>query len=601
MSGASRRAKALVVGLALTVVSLAGCGASAVTVNKSTATFAEQPGAAPNYIFPLASLKYFSVANLTQFQFLMYRPLYWFGENGQVKLNPQLSIANPPTFSSDGKAVTVTLKQWVWSDGQPITSRDVEFWQNLVTANKLNWAAYSPGEYPDNVISTTINSPTSITFNLSRAYGTYFFTYNELSQITPLPQHLWDKESVNGSVGDFDKTPAGAVAVFKFLDQQSGMISTYDTNPLWRVVSGPWKLKHMDTSGNVKMVPNNAYSGPVKPKLTEFDEIPFAKDTSEYNQLKASTSVASTAVDYGYLPFQDVPQKNALSSIYTFVPWSGWLITYFPENFTNPRSGPIFKQLYFRQAMQDLVDQTTFIKRAYFGFAYPTHGPVPLKPATNFADQVEQANPYPYSPKAAVSLLQQNGWTVNPNGISTCASPGTGAGQCGAGVGAGAQASFKLEYASGLPALDAEMAQLKSDFALAGIELNLSTAPFNTVVGNSVPCVAGQACTWDMECWGGGWIYSPDYYPTGDEIFSTGAGSNSGGFSDPMNDQLTLASEVSNDVSALHAYEDYLATALPVVWLPTIYSQLSEVNTHLQGTQPQDPLLQIYPENWSWS
>ena len=104
-----------------------------------------------------------------------------------------------------------------------------------------------------------------------------------------------------------------------------------------------------------------------------------------------------------------------------------------------------------------------------------------------------------------------------------------------------------------------------------------------------------------MECWGGGWIYSPDYYPTGDEIFSTGAGSNSGGFSDPMNDQLTLASEVSNDVSALHAYEDYLAKALPVVWLPSIYAQLSEINTHLQGALPQDPLEQIYPENWSWS
>jgi peptide/nickel transport system substrate-binding protein len=104
-----------------------------------------------------------------------------------------------------------------------------------------------------------------------------------------------------------------------------------------------------------------------------------------------------------------------------------------------------------------------------------------------------------------------------------------------------------------------------------------------------------------MENWGGGWIFAPDYYPTGDEIFSTGAGSNSGGYSDPQNDQLTLASEKSNSISALNAYEDYLARQLPVVWLPVQDAQLSAINSHLKGTMPQDALLQIYPENWSWS
>ena len=123
-------------------------------------------------------------------------------------------------YSADGKSVTITLKGWKWSDGTQITARDIQFWQNLVTANKDNWAGYSPGEYPDNVLSTTINptNPLQITFNLSQAYGSYFFTYNELSQITPLPQHVWDKESATGAVGDYDETPAGAQAVYKFLD-----------------------------------------------------------------------------------------------------------------------------------------------------------------------------------------------------------------------------------------------------------------------------------------------------------------------------------------------------------------------------------------------
>jgi peptide/nickel transport system substrate-binding protein len=104
-----------------------------------------------------------------------------------------------------------------------------------------------------------------------------------------------------------------------------------------------------------------------------------------------------------------------------------------------------------------------------------------------------------------------------------------------------------------------------------------------------------------MEYWGGGWVYSPDYYPTGDELWSTGAGSNSGGYTDPVTDQLIMATESSNDVHAMYTYEDYVAKQLPVVWMPVAYVQLSEINTHLQGTQPQDTLQQIYPENWSWS
>ena len=50
--------------------------------------------------------------------------------------------------------------------------------------------------------------------------------------------------------------------------------------------------------------------------------------------------------------------------------------------------------------------------------------------------------------------------------------------------------------------------------------------------------VLGASCTWEIENWGGGWIYSPDYYPSGEVLFQTGAGSNSGSYSDPTDDKL---------------------------------------------------------------
>lgn len=576
----------------------ASCGNS--TPSKTTATFAEEPGLPPNYILPLADAANFTAPNVSQFQPLLYRPLYWYGSNGKVAPDDALSVANAPQYAADGKSVTITLKKYSWSDGTPVTTRDVEFWQNLVTANKLRWGAYSQGEYPDNVVGTTVNSPTSITFHLSQAYGQYFFTYNELSQITPLPQHVWDKESVTGAVADYDRTGAGAVAVYNFLNAQATDVSTYNTNPLWQVVDGPWKLKSLDKTGLLKLVPNTRYSGPVKAKLSEFDEIPFSNEAAEFNALKQGTG-GKNAIDYGYLPYADVSQKNTITGLgYQLQPWTGWQINYIQLNFTNPSSGPLLTQLYFRQVMQRLIDQSTYINAAMAGYGYPTYGPVPLKPSNDFIDASQQQNPYPFDASAALALLKANGWTVAVGGTSVCSNPGTGAGQCGAGIPGGAKAELKLEYSSGETSLDREMQALKRDFARVGIQVSLTTAPFNSVLQNATPCT-GQPCTWDMQFWGGGWIYAPDYYPSGDEIFSTGASANYGGYSDNMMDTLITNTLTSPSQSSLAPYQDYAAKQLPVLWMPTAYPQLSIINTKLNGTQPQNPLLSLSPENWSWS
>jgi len=574
----------------LVALALTACGNNPTTQQKlsgGTATFAEAPNAKPNYIFPLASGGFFSVANLSQFQFLMYRPLYWFGENGTVKLNSSLSLASEPVYSDGGKTVTMKLKGWKWSDGQPVTSRDVEFWMNLLKANVGHWAAYVPKEFPDNVVSMSFPDSMTSVFTLDKAYGSLFFTYNELSQISPLPQHVWDKTSASGSVGDFDRDPTQAAAVYKYLDGESKSVGTYDSNPLWQIADGPWKLKSMTTDGHVAMVPNTGYSGPVKPTIAEFDEQPYTTDTAEFNVIHTA------GIDYGYIPTQDLDQRSSLTK-YTFAPWIGWQITYMQINFGNAVNGSLYKQLYMRQAMQHLVDQDSYIKNIFKGFAYPDYGPVPIKPASNFASSFEQKNPYPFDVSAAIKLLKDNGWTVNAGGVSTCSNPGSGAGQCGDGVNSGAKASFKLEYASGPLAVKQEMEALKSDFSKAGLEVNLTEAPFDTVITDAF----GGSNVADMDNWGGGWIFAPDYYPTGDEIFSTGAGSNGGGYTNATNDSNTDATTTSNDVKALYAYQDFLAKDLPVIWIPVADAVLALAKKTLHGWDPQDPILQLYPENW---
>src|ERR1700683_2667379 len=131
-----------------------------------------------------------------------------------------------------------------------------------------------------------------------------WFTYDQLSQITPLPAQTMDKTSASGKVGSNDMTTAGAKAVFAFLTAQSKDVDSYGSNPLWQVVDGPWKLVSYQTDGYAKFAANRAYAGPSKPKLSYFVELPFTSDTSELNVLRSGTTL-----DYGSLPTEDASQS----------------------------------------------------------------------------------------------------------------------------------------------------------------------------------------------------------------------------------------------------------------------------------------------------
>ena len=622
------RAAALIIVLATGVIA-AGCssgssGTAATTSGQTVATWAELSGSQPNYIFPFMGFNFFSVYNTEQFQFLMYRPLLWFGQGTTPDLNPSLSIAQTPTYSANGQTVTLNLKNYKWSDGQPVTTQNVMFWMNMLHAQKSNWAGYSPGAMPDDIQSITVNSPTQMTMTLTGSVNSYWFTYNELSQITPMP-NAWDITASGGAANSggcaaapYGSADAACTAVYTFLSKQAGYdpanpkaannsLSTYASNPLWQVVDGPFHLTKFDASGNVTMEPNPSYSGPTKPTIKQFQEVPFTAESAEFN------SLVNGKVDVGYLPLSDVtePTKNPLKAgpnnprlagNYTMDPLYSWAINYFPENFNSTgdggAAGSIFKQLYFRQALQLLVDQPLYNQKINKGYGVGTYGPVPTTPANSFVSAEVTNNPYPYNPAKAISLLKDHGWKVVASGTSTCETPGTAANECGTGVPAGAKLDFDLPYASGNDSFTQLMNAEKSSWASAGITVNLQQQSFNTIIGNAVPC-SGSGCTWEMGNWGAGWIFAPDFYPTGESIFQTGANSNAGSYSDTVNDSNIQATTATQ--TPLTQYENYLAEQLPVIYQPNAVTQLTEVAKGLTGVLPQSPLQNIYPENWRFS
>ncbi|HVA21582.1 MAG TPA: ABC transporter substrate-binding protein [Candidatus Micrarchaeia archaeon] len=596
-----------VLGGLLAAMGLTGLSGAAAASNSSsaggTATFAQQVGAPPTYIFPLLAGSDSGNNNLTYLVPLMWRPLYWFGHrrSDQPTINYALSLGEPPTFSNAGRTVTITLRHFTWSTGAPVTSRDVAFWINLLRANRSDWCCYSPGDWIDHLVAMRTVSPSRFSLTFDAAYNRNWLVGNGLSQITPLPQAAWDKTSPTGAIGNRDRTTAGAQAVFHFLDGQSKDLATWDTNRLWQVVDGPWRLEpnrgFQPATGLTVLVPNTHYAGPDRARLAKLEEVPFTNATAELNALLAGQ------VDYGYLPFTDVAlAKSLIRRGFQVKPWLYWGFSDIQLNFANPKAGPIFDQLAVRQALQRLIDEPSYIKTIFKGYGWPTYGPVPVVPANPYASGFEKKNPYPYSIAAAGHLLGQHGWRVRAGGTTTCAAPGTGSHQCGAGIASGAKLAFTLVYSSGTPAYAQEMQAFKSAASRVGIQIALSQAPYNEVLTSTAACnpKSGSGCSWQLFYLGAPSItYVPVYYPTGGTIFGTGAPINVGHYSNRTNDANIRRSHLEPGLGALVTYQNFVAAQLPELWMPNSDYQISVISDRLHGITAQDPTGHLYPEGWT--
>jgi peptide/nickel transport system substrate-binding protein len=599
----------LAAGAVVLALVAAGCSSSGSSNSSSanapvkggTAVWAEPPASVPSYIFPYVDSANISNLNLFDLQYLMYRPLYWFGQNGQPEPNSSLSLANPPTVS--GKTLTITLKHYMWSNGTPVTAQDVMLWLNMELAEPADYGAYTG--FPANMSNIHVVSPTEIQMTMSQAYSPTWVLYNDLSQVVPMPA-AWDRTASGPS--NCATTVSDCAAVYSYLNKQAEDVTGYATSPIWGIVDGPWRLSAFNADGHITFVPNKSYSGPVKPKLTAFEEVPFTTDASEYDVLRAPSS--STKIDIGYLPDQDAPAKPANAAVgsnplsgYTLDPLYPWGIDYYVLNYQSSNSdhGAVFKQLYFRQALQYEMNQAALISGPLRGYGAVTVGPVAATPTTKWLSAKGRAgDPYPYNPTKAKDLLTSHGWNVVPSGTSTCAKPGTAADECGAGITAGTALSFNFLYLTGTAWVQQEMTQLQSNASTLGIKLNLEPKTLGDVLsvagGNCV--VVKAPCDWDMANWGFGWSFSPDYLPSGDQLFECGAVANSGGYCDKTNDALIKQTLTDDSLQLFYNWQDYLAPQLPVMYQPNAAYTLTEVANNLKGYFPQSPTLSITPEDW---
>ncbi|MEA2664087.1 MAG: peptide/nickel transport system substrate-binding protein [Candidatus Eremiobacteraeota bacterium] len=565
-----------------------------------SATFAEAPGFPPVVIFPFSPGRLFGLRNVTEFQPLMFRPLYFFGGRGKPEVDYDLSIGKPPEWSADGRTVTVTVKPWAWSNGERVDADGVMLWMHVFEANKGEHGAYVPGYFPDNLSSYRKVAPDKVSFTFDKVYSHAWVLASQLSMIVPFP-HAWDRTAAGPA--DATHGTADAKAVYAYLWSRNDDRASWDTSPLWSVVDGPWRLTHYTVDGHATFVPNSAYSGPNKPYLAEFKLRPSLSDDEEFATLQAGPA-ARDGIQVGYLPFNHVIEPTSgplvggptpLQGRYDVAPQIVYGIHYFPINFNNPTVGPLFRQLYFRQAFQSVVDQDSAIRDVYKGYGYRADGPVPALPASDAISPRVRRPLYPFDVAKAKRLLSEHGWDTSTT-PATCTTPA----KCGAGIPQGMKLTVALDYAEGRPTLTQVMTKLKADAARAGIEVVLKARVGSAIVADAVPCtpsVPKPPCDWQMASWNGGWVYGPSYSPTGEAQYGSGAGVNFGSYSDPVADALIDKTVHGDDLRDFYAYQDYIAEQLPFVFMPNFPPRLLAVAKNLR-VGPLNPYAILMPENW---
>lgn len=623
---APRRRRVVLAAIAATIVvmlTLAGCGGSGVTANAPTSsglygslprdgtpihggtiTFAQLAGDTPTYILPVVPASQATTTNLYQFINNMFLPLYAAPVGARPEVNQQLSVGKPPVYSNHDRTVTVQLKRgFKWADGAPVDADDVVFDIDLTKAavkeSPANLRRYTPGLYPDNVKRATAVGRYTVVLQLTRSFNPAFFTNDELGigDVAPLPSTAWNIASAGGPHLDY-ANPANAKRIYDYLSAQGAKVSTFSSNPLWKDVDGPFKLTSFTpVTGSYTMAPNPSYGGSPKPRFDRLQVDTYTAVTPIANALKTGT------LDIGPI---DMTQLGMIPGLkqqgYRVFGLPAFGFTDGVLNFKDKTNDfdRVIAQRYVRQALASLIDQPAMIKGILKSAGAPGYGPIPPVPSSVYTN-ADVANPaYPYDPATARKLLSSHGWKVVSNGTTTCVKPGTGSGECGAGIPAGTPISFTWVWANLSPTVGLEAEAFAAAAAKVGIKVAVVEKSFNYVISNyddASPAAAGNADRWGVIDFTG---LTDPAYPTTNSVFNRGGSFNFGAYHSAKADRLIDASIHGNGVADVQREAAFLAKDVPALFLPNA-DNLYAVKGDIGG--PPDSFASItqyfvWPQYW---
>ncbi|HUH98079.1 MAG TPA: peptide ABC transporter substrate-binding protein [Anaerolineales bacterium] len=470
----NRKLYILLAVLVLASMVLSACGGAGGTaaVKKVTVSYSQEPDN--------VRLEYSNMTYAAWLDQIVDASLLTWDENDQLvaELAADVPSAANGGVSADGLTITFHLKPGLkWSDGQPLTSKDVLFtWQSQedpknAPISRAGWDQISGIDTPDD---------TTAVVHFKQLYAPWYTLFAVGAQGASgglLPAHV-----LQGKTG---------------LEKDPEIHSP-------TVVAGPFMIKEWVAGDHMALVPNPDWSGS-KPKLGEVD-IKFVPDPET-----ALAALKTGDVDFNPdFTESDIPTIKALEpKVHVLVGQTpSFEHLFFNLGITNSTikdaSGNVignsdvagfcpFQDANVRKAFILATDRETIAKTLLYG---AVSVPASLWPNSPWYDT--KLTPYPYDPDQANQLLDAAGYAKGADGIR--------AGTCN---GQPVKFSIGVETTNKQVRIDT-MNALHDMYQKIGVELKPNPLPAGTFFGDYSSGADLMTGKFDMG------IYTTGFYPDPD-------------------------------------------------------------------------------------
>lgn len=383
-------------------------------------------------------------------------------------------------ISPDGLTWTWRLRNGVtWHDGQPFTSRDVEFTHQTVMNDRV---AVRSRTGHDKVASLTTPDELTVVMTLTEPFAP-FQTIWTGGVTSIIPAHILGA-GVDINTAPFNTQAPVGTGPFRFVEHVGGDHLTVERNPAYH--GGAPALERII----VKLVP----------------EVPVL-----FTQFKTGEI---QVVDYQGIQADRWEEAQSLEDRTVLISPSNFVEFIYFNN-----SRPWFQDKRVKQAISHATDVATIIEAIYYGLEPPT---LTYLPPDHWAYNPE-VKTYPYDLERANALLDEAGWAMADDGVRAKD---------------GVRLAFGMSTSAGNQSRESAQQVLQQAYKEIGVELSIDNRPASTLWSDDVP--AGEFDTL-MVAWDNAVPSDPDPTSRLHSRFipvETGAGANYVQFKNPEADAL---------------------------------------------------------------
>lgn len=382
---------------------------------------------------------------------------------GQKDFSTQPALASSWESSDDGLTWTYHVRPGLkWSDGQPLTARDVAYTFNRIRNGKYEQtnfgnyvAAITSVEAPDDqTVVMKVKEPTPIMLHL------YVYI---------LPEHIW-----------------------KNISEKQVRSYTNEPGPDGIVGSGPYIVKEHQKGQFIRLEANPNFWGG-KPKVDELVFRVFQNDDSLAQALRRGE--IDFADDLGSNVFKSLQGAEGVKTVDAI--YSGFDEVAFNTGAALDDGTPIgdgnpaLKDPKLRVALSYAIDTKAIVERVFGGHGTP--GSTVIPPIYQNLHYDPGSSAYTFDPDRARTLLDQAGYKEGSDGIRTMPAGGPDAGK---------KLSFRLFGRSDSPQSQQTVQFVQGWLRDVGIEVKTKI-----VSEDALTEIIGQG-NFDLFEWG--WVVEPD-------------------------------------------------------------------------------------------